>query len=120
MSVVTRLEDGYVRLLLAGRYSFQEVIQRLEELAGEQGAEPGLGLLDISASEEIRSSEELRTLAHRLVELGLFSKMAVLVDGSSPRFGLGRMLEVFAEDEGIPVRVFRAEADALPWLRSDL
>ncbi len=116
MSVSTRPEDGFLRIVLAGHYSFQEVLDLISNLVTSPDGGPSLGLLDVQASEELRTSEELRVLAAHLAELGAFKRLGVLADAISPRFGLARMLEVFAEDQGVTVRAFRVESEAVDWL----
>ena len=77
-------------------------------------------LIDVRNSEETRSSDEMRVLAHRIGGCPNFmGRCAMLVPGAtSVRYGLARMLAAFAEADGHEFVVFTDEAEALAWLEA--
>lgn len=102
-----------------GHYGLEEVRRALNEGARSAPASPHRGMiLDVTASRENRSSEELRVLATDLARHreAIAYRCAVLVSDSL-RYGLGRMLGAFCEPLGVTACPFRDAAEAREWLR---
>ncbi len=73
--------------------------------------------MDIRRSEAVFSSDDLRSFAKFLAALPIpIAKRAAWVVSADLRFGLARMLSVFAENEGLELKVFRDTVEARKWL----
>jgi hypothetical protein len=106
---VARAKGRPIWFFLQGHYGFADVLSFIAaiDLKGVDAPNDAC-VLDIRDSEETRSAQELRTLARHLAESGFES--CFVIASRDVHYGLGRMLSVYAENRGLPVRVFRAEA----------
>jgi len=119
MPVFTRSKDEVLVLTADGDYTTGE-LQRVGDraLAGEEGAEPGPLLLDLSgaagldgkaASDLVATGEAIGRHRTRV------SRLAVVVAASfAPLFDAG---SAFARAAGVETRACPSHAEALIWLR---
>ena len=116
---ITRSDDGVVLSVVAeGVYTLAEV--KAVIAAGTADAPPGRDcclLMDIRRSGALPSTIDLKDFAEFLGDLPkhVAARSAWLVS-EDLRFGLARMLSVYAEERGITIRVFRESDAARTWL----
>ena len=116
---ISRIEEGETLFIVAeGKYSLAEVQTAITSALRESKSTRDCCLLmDIRRSEAVFSSDELRSFAKFLASLPIpIAKRAAWVVSADLRFGLARMLSVFAENEGLELRVFRDTVAARKWL----
>ncbi len=116
---ISRIEEGETLFIVAeGKYSLAEVQTAITSALRESKSTRDCCLLmDIRRSEAVFSSDELRSFAKFLASLPIpIAKRAAWVVSADLRFGLARMLSVFAEDAGLELRVFRDTVVARKWL----
>ena len=116
---ISRIEEGDILFVVAeGKYSLAEVQTVITSALKEsKGIRDCCLLMDIRRSEAVFSPEELRSFAEFLAALPIpIAKRAAWVVSADLRFGLARMLSVFAESEGLELRVFRDTVAARRWL----
>ena len=116
---ISRIEEGETLFIVAeGKYSIAEVQTAISAALKESKDIRGCCLhMDIRRSEAVFSSDELRSFAKFLASLPIpIAKRAAWVVSADLRFGLARMLSVFAENEGLELRVFRDTVAAREWL----
>lgn len=77
-------------------------------------------VFDIRDSEENRSANELRGIAQFVAAHdGILTGRCAVLTSDALHYGLGRMFEVFSEDLGIEVQVFRDLDSLRAWLDAD-
>jgi len=65
------------------------------------------------------STDELRTLARHGIKIAQRPSRNAFVAPDDFSFGLARMYEVFRDQEGYEIRVFRGEQEAIAWLNEE-
>ena len=123
MPVVYELDrpSGRVHTRCVGNVTFEEVLSHFQELASEASLPERLDvLLDLSESDSIPKSDQVRTISHELKRLQpdtAWGACAVVATNDT-LFGMARMFEVFAEQYFSKSRAFRDVAEAERWLTS--
>ena len=116
---ITRSDDGVTLTIVAeGRYTLGEIKAVIEAATRDAPAHRDCCLLmDIRHSDALPSVDDLRDFAEFLGDLPthVVSRSAWLVS-ADVRFGLARMLSVYAEEKGITIQVFRDLDRARAWL----
>ena len=118
---ISRFEEDQTLFIVAeGKYSLAEVQTAISAALQEsKGIRDCCLHMDIRRSEAVFSSDELRSFAKFLASLPIpIAKRAAWVVSADLRFGLARMLSVFAESEGLELRVFRDTVAARSWLEA--
>ena len=118
---ISRIEEGETLFIVAeGKYSLAEVQTAISAALKEsKGIRDCCLHMDIRRSEAAFSADELRSFAKFLALLPIpIAKRAAWVVSADLRFGLARMLSVFAENEGLELRVFRDTVMAREWLEA--
>ena len=116
---ITRSDDGVTLGIIAeGPYTLGEVqaVIRAGTADSPEGRDCCL-LMDIRRSESTPSPDDLMEFAEFLscLPVHVAARSAWLVSADL-RFGLARMLSVYAEEKGITIRVFRESEAAREWL----
>ncbi len=116
---ITRSDDGVLLTVVAeGRYTLGEIKAVIEAATSDAPALRDCCLLmDIRGSEALPSAQEVRDFAEFLGDLptNVVARSAWLVS-TDVRFGLARMLSVYAGEKGITIQVFRDLDRARAWL----
>ena len=121
LTYAVSLPDRLIRVTAVGDVTVTENESLARELEQEPSASPGMRMLvDISRSATSMTNEHLRSVARRFrsVQAHGIGPVAI-VAGSDFTYGMARAYSAYAEIEGIGVRVFRTEDDALAWLDTD-
>ncbi len=108
-----------IRTTGTGQVTLDEVLRHFDELAADPQAEGLLDvLLDLTECSSLPTSEQLRSVAARIGQLGgrlRFGRCAIVADRDA-LFGMIRMFAVFVEDLFGAVHVVRTRAEAEVWL----
>ena len=113
------LVSSTLRIVASGYYELDEVRRAIGQGASLEYAPHNAMILDLTASRESRTADELRALAADLERhRRAISHRCAIVVSDSLRYGLGRMLQVFSEGYGVSVRPFRDPDEASKWIQS--
>jgi hypothetical protein len=107
-----------VHIKLTGHYTFEESLAAIEAATEGEGFEKGMGLLlDITESEETRTSYQMEELAARIGALRLvIGRRVALLVKQAHHYGLARMHSTFGERYGMDYSVFLDLEEAKKWL----
>lgn len=112
------VSDDLLRVVASGAYTFEEIKRSFEEAIQSLPSDRSIPVLvDARSSDYVPSSEELQRVSSFAASLlpRIEGRIALVVSGNV-RFGLGRMLEVFGESEGVVFKVFRDMEEARRWV----
>ena len=118
MPISYDLSDDLLQVVASGAYTFAEIKSTFGTAIRAIPLDRSIAtLVDARLSEHNPSGEELRSIASFAGSLlPRIGRRVALVVSAEVRFGLGRMLEVFGEPEGVEFKVFRNLDDARSWL----
>ncbi|MGD9899268.1 MAG: hypothetical protein AB7T22_09100 [Calditrichaceae bacterium] len=111
--------ENIVHCYASGNYSFKETYNNYKTALEDPKSDCGVNvLMDVRKSEEIRTSREMNLIADLFSKSSNFrGRCAILVSRESTvRFGLARMLSIFAEMQNMSFMAFYDEDEALAWL----
>lgn len=111
--------ENIVHCYASGNYTFQETYNNYKAALSDPKSAGGVNLLmDVRNSEETRTSREMNLIADLFSKSPNFlGRCAILVSRESMvRFGLARMLSIFAEMQNMEFLAFYDEDEALAWL----
>jgi hypothetical protein len=95
----------------------EEIWQALRELRSHSSFKPGVCLLaDDRGSKFMPEKSDMLALIDLFREMG-FLAMALVV-AHTHHYGMARQMEVFAEEAGYQVRVFRNRGEAEAWIEA--
>ena len=112
--------DGYLRIVASERVTVEDFIRSYYDVAAAHAErpQPRLWILPEHLDGGAFDFEELRKIGSTGESLRVTGKAAIVAP-SDYVFGLARQVTLIREDDPDRFRVFRTEAEALAWLRSD-
>ena len=118
MPVSYSFGENYVHFRLVGKYTFADALKAIDDAVADNGFATGMNLiLDVSDSEEMRTSYEIEQLAAHIgakrIQLG---KRVALCVRRAPHYGLARMLKSFGQRHGLDYSVFLGCDEARAWV----
>ena len=114
------IENDRALITFRGDLDNAQILQAYEEVTSDPSFQPGSQVLvDDLESSYAPSVQE----AQKLVEIftsfsDRISHFAIVVR-KEVHFGLGRMIEVYCESQGVSLRIFRELEEAREWLDSE-
>lgn len=114
------IDEGRALMTFWGDLDNSQIRQALEEVMRDPSSQPSSQILvnDLETGYD-PSVDEAQELAEMFASFGAsISQLAVVVHKEF-HFGLGRMVEVFCESQGVSFRIFRTLDDARAWLDED-
>jgi hypothetical protein len=103
---------------LSGQYTFEESLEAIEGVVDDDRFAQGMHLLiDITDSEETRTSHQMEELAARIgaMKIQIGRRVALCVK-QAHHYGLARMHSTFATRYGMEYQVFLDAQEARDWL----
>jgi hypothetical protein len=121
MPIVTSFDAGLVHIKLSGHYTFDESLAAIQGATESDGFEKGMNLLlDITDSEETRTSHQMEELAAKISSLRLvMGRRVAMCVKQAHHYGLARMHSTFGERFGMQYAVFVNLDEAKEWLRQN-
>jgi hypothetical protein len=121
MGLQHRIDDGVVEMVVAGRFSVDELLAGFREMLEDEDLPPdALVLINGTASEVLPPYEVMERIASTLTggreKLG--TRLAFLV-AHTVRFGKARQLGALLEPAGIFSQPFYDREEAIRWLKAD-
>jgi hypothetical protein len=119
MPVHADYSDEVITLRLVGEYSHDDMREAFYSVLPQQGAVPRGLLIDVRESTSIRtrSTGEVRAMSKWWAARGdLFQRRLAMIAGGTVEYGLTRLAEFEADNEGLTARVFRNEEGARAWI----
>lgn len=121
MPITTEFGDKFVHIRLSGRYTFEESLERIEGVVDDERFVEGMNMLiDVTGSDETRTSHQMEELAARIgaMKIHIGNRVALCVK-QAHHYGLARMLSTFAIRFGMRYQVFLDAHEAREWLSED-
>jgi hypothetical protein len=119
--ITTDFEKKYIHIRLSGHYTFEESLEAIEGVVDDERFAKGMHLLiDITDSEETRTSHQMEELAARIGAMRIhIGRRVGLCVKQAHHYGLARMHSTFAARYGMKYRVFVDREEAMDWLSQE-
>ena len=118
MAISYELEDQLLIIKTEGEFQPRDLDETFKKILADPDFKPGINILihDLD-SVFIPTSKQIETGAKNIENLmkKFSSKMAIVVS-SDVNYGMGRMMEIFSEQRGLDVKVFKEFKTAKLWL----
>ena len=118
MPVEYEIEDDLIRLISGGEFTHEEFHEALKQAKAQPRPGGKLDILIVDTGSSYNPSDEMIRDAGLALgrELPIHLGRMALVVSQDLHYGIGRMLQVFAEEAGAEFQVFRQELKARLWL----
>ena len=121
MAISYELDDQLLIIKTEGEFQPKDLEETFNKIFVDPAFKPGINILvyDLD-SVFIPTSKQIETGAKSIENLmkKFSAKMAIVVS-SDVNYGMGRMMEIFSEQRGVDVKVFKEFEPAKLWLKKE-